>query len=147
MADGGLETGGIIGGAISLLTIAGGAIAWLFGRRDAAKKTREEKLERWQQELSAKEAKLDEGRTAYTEKLENRLELLEAKDEARDTQMTALRIAFELVSSALRHIDPKNSALGLADGLLRSAFPVAATTPADMVEQLVAIEKATGEKA
>ncbi|MES2497129.1 MAG: hypothetical protein V4618_13530 [Pseudomonadota bacterium] len=141
-----MEAGGIIGGALSLLTMAGGGIVWLFGRHDTEKQTREKKLQTWQDEIDAREKRLDQGRTEYTAKLESRLQLLEAKDEARDTQMTALRIAFELVSSALRQIDHSNSALALADDLLRSAFPVPAATPADMVEQLVAIEKTTGER-
>lgn len=147
MADASLEAGGIIGGALSLITILGGGIAWLFGRRDASRRSREDKLHAWQDELEAKEKRIDEGRTAYVERLETRLRALESKDEARDTQMTALRISFELVSSALRHIDPGNSALGLADDLLRTAFPVPPETPADMVEQLVAIERAVGGKA
>lgn len=156
MADGfsTAEAGGIIGGAISILTILGGGVAWLFGRRDAAKKSREDKLERWQEELRAQEARIDEGRTAYTEKLEKRLAEVEAKEEAReaqdaarDLQMRALRIAFELVSSALGAKDPGNPALGLAQDVIRSAFPVPAATPADMVEQLVAIERVTGDAA
>lgn len=145
MAEGvsAVEAGGIIGGALSLLTMAGGGIVWLFGRSDTEKQTRERKLQAWQDEIDAKEKRLDQGRTDYTTKLEARLGALEAKDEARDTQMTALRIAFELVSSALRHIDQHNSALSLADDLLRSAFPVPTKTPSEMIGQLVAIEKAT----
>lgn len=142
-----LEAGGWIGGALAVLTLLGGGVKWLFGRNDQARQTREDKLRAWQEELEAREKRIDEGRTAYVERLEARLGLLEAKDEARDTQMTALRISFELVSSALRHIDPKNSALGLADDLLRTAFPGPAEAPSDMVEQLVAIAKARGEVA
>lgn len=157
MNDGGItsaEAGGLIGGAITVLGMLGGGIAWLFGRSDAAKQTREEKLERWQEELRDKEARLDEGRTAYTEKIENRLAEVEAKEQARevqdiarDMQMRALRIAFELVSSALRAKDPQNPALGLAQDVLRSAFPTSADAPADMINQLIAVEKATGEPA
>lgn len=141
------EWGGIIGGIATAIGMIGAGIGWLFNRRDAAKRTREEKLQTWQDELDEQERRIDEGRTAYTQKIEGRLGALEAKDEARDTQLRALRIAFELVSSALRHIDPNNQALGLADDLLRSAFPVSASTPADMVEQLVAIETATEGRA
>lgn len=141
-----VEAGGWLGGALALLTLLGGGVKWLFGRSDHARQTREDKLRSWQDELEAKEKRIDEGRTAYVERLEMRLGLLEAKDEARDTQMAALRISFELVSSALRHIDPTNSALGLADDLLRTAFPVPAGVPSDMAEQLVAIERATGGK-
>lgn len=141
-----VETGGWIGGGLALLTLLGGGIKWLFGRSDDARRSREDKLQAWQDELEAKEKRIDEGRTAYVERLEMRLGLLEAKDEARDTQMMALRISFELVSSALRHIDPTNSALGLADDLLRTAFPVPAGMPSDMAEQLVALEKTTGGK-
>lgn len=141
MADGGIEAGGVVAATASLLTIIGGGIAWLFRRRDVTKRSREDKLHAWQAELEAKERRIDEGRTAYVERLETRLGLLEAKDEARDTQMTALRISFELVSSALRQIDHTNSALGLADDLLRTAFPVPPSTPPDMAVLLNTIDQ------
>lgn len=147
------EAGGLIGGAVTVLGMIGAGIAWLFGRRDVAKRTREQKLDAYQLELEEKERRLDEGRTAYTTRLEQRLAEVEAKehareaqDAARDLQMRALRIAFELVSSALRTSDPHNPALGLAQDVIRSAFPISPASPADMVGQLVAIETATGEK-
>lgn len=141
------ETGGWIGGALALLTLMGGGVKWLFVRSDDARRTREDKLQAWQEELEAKEKRIDEGRTAYVERLEIRLGLLEVKDEARDAQLTALRISFELVSSALRHIDPRNSALALADDLLRTAFPGTSATPSEMVEQFAVIVKTREEPA
>lgn len=140
---------GIIGGIVTLLGAVSGGVAWLIRRGDTnareARRTREEKLQNWQDELDAQERRIDEGRTAYTEKLEGRLGVLEKKDLARDMQLRALRLAFELVSSALRVIDPANTALRLADDMLRDAFPVSPSAPADLVRSLVAIEEVTRE--
>mgnify|MGYP000002204778 CR=1 FL=1 len=147
MADESMGAGaisGMIGGVVSLLTLIGGAFAFLIRQRSADKASREAKLDKWHHELSARERALDEGRTAYTERLSDRLEELERKDSARDVQMRALRVAFELVSAALRERDPMHHALGLADEMLKQAFPVHPATPADMVRQLVAIEEQTG---
>ncbi|WP_374648702.1 hypothetical protein [Rhizorhabdus sp.] len=137
------HAGGLIGGAVAVLTMLGGAIKWAFRRADESRLSREQKMQTWHLELKEKEAKLDQGRTAYIERLEARLELLESNERARDTQLSALRVAFELVSKALRHIDPANTALHLAEDILRNAFPVPAETPRDMVDQLVAIETLT----
>ncbi|MFZ5704904.1 MAG: hypothetical protein ACOY5R_06515 [Pseudomonadota bacterium] len=150
MADESMGAGAVasmIGGVVSLLTLVGAGIAFLFRQRSADKASREAKLDKWHHELSARERALDDGRTAYTERLADRLEELERKDTARDVQMRALRVAFELVSAALRERDPMHHALGLADEMLKQAFPVHPTTPAEMVRQLVAIEEATGGEA
>jgi len=137
------HAGGLIAGAVAVLTMLGGGIKWMFRRADHASVSREKKLDAWHLELSEKEAKLDQGRTAYIERLEARLELIETNERARDTQLSALRVAFELVSKALRHIDPANTALHLAEDILRNAFPVNPETPRNMVDQLVAIEART----
>jgi hypothetical protein len=83
MADSGgipaAEAGGIIGGTMNFLTLIGGAIAWTFRRSDTRRATREAKLEGWHQELEAREKRLDEGRTLYITRLEERLAIVEAK--------------------------------------------------------------------
>ena len=147
MADENMGAGmisAIVTSAVSMLTIIGTGIAFLIRQRSADRASREAKLDKWHHELSARERALDDGRTAYTERLADRLEELERKDSARDVQMRALRVAFELVSAALRERDPMHHALGLADEMLKQAFPVHPATPADMVRQLVAIEEQTG---
>ena len=109
MADGGVspgEAGGLFAGVVAVLTLLGGGVKWIAGWVDRGRQTREQKLQAWQDELRQQAKDLDEGRTAYTKSLEQRMAVLEANDEARDIQMRALRLAFELVSSALRHLDP-----------------------------------------
>ncbi|MBD3732517.1 MAG: hypothetical protein IE934_07370 [Sphingopyxis sp.] len=147
MADESMGAGaisGMIGGVLSLLTLLGGGIAFLMKRGDVSKASREAKLDKWYLELKAEQAEVNRQREDYVEQLITRLEALERKDSARDIQMRALRVAFELVQAALRERDPNHNALGLADEMLKQAFPVHPATPADMVRQLVSIEEQTG---
>jgi hypothetical protein len=143
------EAGGMLGGLVTLMGFVGGGVAWLFNRSDQRRSARETKLDAWHEELEAREKRLDEGRTAYIVRLEERLgsieesELLRDKrDKARDLQLTALRLSFELVSAALRAVDPANRALQQAEDLLHAAFPVKLGVTADIIDQLRRIDEA-----
>ncbi|WP_190282662.1 hypothetical protein [Rhizorhabdus histidinilytica] len=131
---------GWIGAAIGAI---GTGLGWLFRSRAAAKRRRDERLDAWHHELEEREKRLAAGQSQYVQQLERRLadveakeRAREAKDEARDEQLRALRISFELVSSALRKIDAGNPALSLAEQLLRAAFPVTTETPEPMQADL-----------
>lgn len=144
MADaGGLPPDFARGGIATAIAAIGTGVGWLFRSRAARKRRQDERRDAWQRELEDWQKRLDIGREEYIERLERRVADVErkeaareAKDEARDEQLRALRIAFELVSAALRASDPRNPALSLAEELLRSAFPVQPETPAPMKDAL-----------
>lgn len=117
-----LTEAGVLGAIVALIALIGGGIKWLFGRGDRKVDTREAKLNEWAEELGSWQHRLDEGRSAYTEKLEQRLQALEAKEQSLDRQVRALRTGFELVSTALTKIDADNSALSLAEQIIHAAF-------------------------
>ncbi len=89
-------------------------------------------MQLWHEELSAREATFDA-------RVEDRLKTLEGKDRLREAENMALRMAFELVASALRAIDPRNTALSRAEQLLQVAFPLAPIVPPDMTTSLQTI--------
>ncbi|MHA3791442.1 hypothetical protein [Sphingomonas sp. YL-JM2C] len=144
MADaGGLPPEITRGGIATAIGAIGTALGWMFRSRAARKRRQDERRDAWQRELEDWQRRIDAGRSDYIGQLERRLADVEAKereraakDDARDEQLRALRISFELVSAALRKIDAGNPALGLAEQLLRAAFPVATDMPAPMEDDL-----------
>jgi len=119
MNEGGVtpgEAGGVFAGAIAALGLAGAAIKWFWGEAKAAGLTRRQKLDRWHDELQAKQAKLEQDEAEYHARIEKRLNDLERESRA-------LSRAFELVAAALRIRDPKNAALAEAERLVGEAFP------------------------
>lgn len=137
MANGGLPPEIGPGWIASAIGAAGTGLGWLFRSRAARKRRQDERRDAWQRELEDWQRRIDAGRSDYIAQLERRLGEVEAKerereakDEARDEQLRALRIAFELVSAALRKSDAGNPALGLAEDLLKAAFPIVPAEPA-----------------
>lgn len=133
------EWAGIAAAIVLVLTAVGQGGKWLFSWGERRTDSRHHKLQAWHDELSEREAALDS-------RLEERLKKLEAanlafteKDERRAAESMALRMAFELVASALRAIDPRNTALSRAEQLLQVAFPLAPIVPPDMTTSLQTI--------
>jgi len=65
--------------------------------------------------------------------------LLKARDEQRAHEHAALHTAYQLITAALRNLDPDNAALRMADELLRMAFPPDPWPPPEigrLVEQI-----------
>lgn len=124
---------GIIGAVGTVAAVVGAGImkllTFLAGRADS----RSTKLQKWHDELNAREGDLDAV-------LEERFAKLERRSETHAEQNQALRMAFELVASALRAIDPKNTALSRAEQLLQTAFPLMPIVPPDMSTTLQSIE-------
>lgn len=147
MADGGMPPGEVTGWIAGLAALFGGppaiakTVKWLADRADRRRQRREDKIQAWQDEVDAKARELDKQREGYVARLEGRLSALERGHEARDIQLRALRLAFELVSTALRQIDPENQALVLANDLLRSAFAVPIDDLPDAVKLLGDLSK------
>lgn len=123
------EIGGVTAGVIALLVAFGHGLKWLLNWNDARAHTRSAKLDIWQAELTKREWKLDEDREAYHDKVEKRLEEIDAQNQA-------LRIAFDLVAAPLRFLDPTNPALARAEQILHAAFPLVPRIAKDMSETL-----------
>jgi len=123
------QLGGIFAGIVALLVALGKGAQWLLNWNDARQETRTAKLDRWQQELKEREARLDSEQAAYQQKIEQRLERLE-------TENHALRLAFELVAAPLRALDPENDGLSKAEQLLTAAFPLVPKIPPEMKASL-----------
>jgi hypothetical protein len=111
-----------VGGA----SLGGGFVTlrWFFNFIAARHDRRQAVLDAKQEKLDAEHEALDGGWAQYRRKLERRIEQLEVAAEARDGQMMAMRLAFELVGAELRKADPNNGALRRAEQLLVRAFPL-----------------------
>jgi hypothetical protein len=127
------EWAGIAAAAVLVLGALGKAAQWLFGWADRRAEGRGMKLQAWHDELAAREA-------AWDDRVGARLDLLESENVRRVEENNALRLAFELVASALRAIDPLNTALSRAEQLLQTAFPLVPAIPKDMTATLRGVE-------
>lgn len=107
----GWDIGGIVGGAVAVLGAIGAAFSFIINRADRKEK-----------ELNAR--------------LENRVAELEAKDDKREREVIALRLAFEIVAGVVRRTDPANPELARAERILEAAFPTDLNTPHDMLAML-----------
>jgi hypothetical protein len=131
------EAGGTVAaaGAGAILIGLGHGMKWLLGWGERRAESRAAKLQLWHEELSEREK-------AFDVRVEGRLKTLEERDRLREAENMALRLAFELVASALRSIDPRNTALSRAEQMLQAAFPLAPIVPPDMTAslQVIAVE-------
>lgn len=133
------EVGGIFAGLVTFLTALGAAIKWAFGRRDKAAETRSAKLQAWHEELKQREAELDRKQAEHVAQMEDKLAALALWGRQLETEVAALRGSYQLLASALRIKDPGNPALGQADELLKSAFPLNPVIPPPLAALLANI--------
>ncbi|SNS52976.1 hypothetical protein SAMN06295912_108108 [Sphingomonas laterariae] len=129
------EVGGVVAGIVTVATTAGAGIAWLFRWGEKREESRSAKLQKWHEELEAREARMDAERAGDIAAL--RVDIAKLRREH-----GALHNAQQLLASALRALDPNNPALRMADDLLRQAFAVDPVTPPDMVATLGRIDPA-----
>jgi len=127
------EVTGIIAASAAALFSVGRGFQWLLSWNEGRAERRAVKLQAWHDELTARES-------AFDKRVEDRLKMLEQKAALREAENMALRMAFEVVSSALRTIDPRNTALSRAEQHLQVAFPLAPIVPPDMTLALQTIE-------
>lgn len=139
-AGGQISAAAVGGWVVAALSMAGSAVAWLYRQGGERKTLRERKFEAWEQRLAEREQLLEEGRTAFTRDLAERLERMERREAVSADQVRGLRIALELVSSALRERDPTNPALGQAEQILKAVFPLELAADEDMIASLRALE-------
>jgi hypothetical protein len=123
------EAGGIFAGVLALLALLGRGLKWLLdwraARADAIEAGREGRLKEWQEELDARERRLEEQQAEHQARIEAKLARMEA-------QQSALLNGYQLIASALRALDPASQALKMADQLLTAAFALDPLTPPDM---------------
>jgi hypothetical protein len=110
---------------VALLATIGAGFKWLLNWDDRRKRTRHDKLEAWQRELERREKEVDDRQAEYYRKVETELNKMRA-------QNAALVGAYQLIVAALRVESPTNPALGQADELLKTAFPLDPITPPAM---------------
>lgn len=127
------EVAGILAGVAAILFGIGRGIQWLMSWGEQRAESRAAKLEVWHNELKSREA-------AFDKRLDEELGDLRKRDDTRANENMALRMAFELVASALRAVDPHNTALSRAEQILQIAFPLAPVVPPDMTTHLQMIE-------
>lgn len=126
------EAGGIFAGIVAILVTIGGAFRFLFQWFERRASSRAEKLQIWHDELAGREARIDEKQVAFEAKLERTVEDLRKENQA-------LRLAFQLVSTPLRELEPAHPNLVRAEQLLNAAFPLDPTISAELDEMLHAI--------
>jgi hypothetical protein len=119
------QMAGMFGGALSILTLVGSGIKWVFGRSDR------------------KEAALEAREEGYVAKLEARIIALEKRDEKREAELVEMRAelhdtraALIIVAQEVAVSNPGSPALLLARKLLKERFPLDLETPADMLDTL-----------
>lgn len=136
------EISGIFAGIVALLGSLGAGVRWVVITRKDARISHEQKLEKWEIGLNAREAKIESEERAYRAAIEAKLAALDARHEQMSREHSALRLAFEIVASEIRAKDPMNPALKRAEQLLQAAFPLMPAVPSDMAQQLQAIDRA-----
>lgn len=127
------EVGGIIAGGIAILAALGKGVQWLLGWFDKREVSRTVKLQKWHDELEAREQDLNS-------RIDGRLSSLEKRDEQRAAENLALRMVLAQVTGALKVKDPENPALKRAEQLLTASFPIDPMMPADFNAALTTIE-------
>lgn len=123
------EWAGIISAIAGAVFGFGKGIQWLFSWKARREDGRAAKLQAWHNELSAERDRLAIERAELHEAVVKRVDGLQAEVGVLRDENSALRIAFELVATPLRAIDPGNSALARAEQLLTSAFRRLDPTP------------------
>ncbi|MFN3943883.1 MAG: hypothetical protein ACK4K7_02990 [Allosphingosinicella sp.] len=127
------EVGGVFAGIVTVLALLGGGVRWLVSWRERRAEARSAKLQRWHEELDARERRLDAEEAERSQRLEDRQGRLEVAYAQLHRENAALRIAFELIAAPLRLREPENPALKQAEEMLKAVFPISPLTPPPMV--------------
>lgn len=129
--------GWLAAGIISLLTLAGGSITWLVGRKDRSEDTRTAKLDAWHKELMAREQLFAAQQAAFQTRIDSHLARQDEKIGDLERDVAAYRASTASLVARVTHYDPDDPVLDQVAKLLGAAFPL---TPGDfdetMTEQL-----------
>jgi uncharacterized protein HemX len=128
------QVGGVFAGVVALAVAVGHGLRWWLGWTDRRAASRAAKLDAWQRELMLREARLDAEQAAIIAEIKAQLAELRASNDQLRTEHAALLGAFQLVAGGLRAENPHNPALGLADEILKAAFPIEPRLPASIAD-------------
>ena len=120
-----LNWAGIVGGAVTILTLIGGGINWLWKVSVARAKTRAQKNAEWEAELDRRETEIEGKVSAMLKKCEARC------DEVTQS-LDLYRLSVHLLLSALERTSPHAPELEQVRRLLRQAIPLNGEIPSDM---------------
>lgn len=144
-APSGWDIAAIIAGIVAVLGALGKGGAWLLAWGDRRHQSRMDRLAREEDELAESWSAFRKRVTCERDELAGRVAALERRDIARAKENAALRVAFELVATGLRSIDPDSIALRQAEQILAVAFPLDPQLPLDMTNALGALDAAPHE--
>lgn len=137
------EAGGIFAGVVALLSVLGGAIAWLFARHDRSEEreavdevTRAAKLDAWHRELLAREQLVIAQQTAFQARVDRHMAEQDDKIAGLEREIEKYRVAVPLLAARVAHNDPLDPVLGQVSKLLGQAFPLDGSAPGDMIRKL-----------
>lgn len=119
------EAGGIFAGAVALLVAIGHGIRWVLGFRERRSDNLYQKNLKWEERLAEREAAFENDQRAHFVRIEQRLTRAEL-------QLEAALGAYHLLAGEMRRKDPGNAVLSMAEDLLKEAFRLDPSTPADM---------------
>lgn len=131
------ETAGILGGIVSVLTVLGAGIRWLFGRNDDRLNRREKNLNDWEKTLQRREREM----LSY---LEGRLKELETAQVDQAEKISAVSAALFETMGELQRLDPGSSALARARLVLKDAYPIDPSSPPEIKALVRKLDTAKG---
>lgn len=125
---------------LGIAAAAGASIKWVWDRVTKDRASREQKIEAREHEyVKRQDARIDELERREAERDRRDAERA-IVDKQRDSQVLALRVAFEIVAGEIRRTNPESAELKRAEALLQAAFGVPMDTPADMIAALAAMQ-------
>lgn len=117
------EIGGIFAGLVALLAALGKAAAWLLNWNDARVNSRSAKLQRWHEELTERETRIDAQVNARLNTLETSYERLNDAHSVVLQRLDRSRMAYRVIAAELIEIAPHSAALVQAQMILTEPFP------------------------
>lgn len=118
------EAGGIFAGVIALVVAIGHGAKWLLNWNDERANSRSAKLQAWDRELEAREARMNA-------EIEQRLQSVERENRSVSQSYAAvihkldrMRIAYRIIAAALIEVSPHSAALVQASAILNEPLPV-----------------------
>jgi hypothetical protein len=132
----GWDIAALIAGVIAVMGALGKAGAWLLAWGDRRTQARLDRLAREEDDLAESWSAFRKRVTGELDKAKATIADLERRDIVRAKENAALRVAFELVASGLRVLDPRNIALRQAEQILATTFPLDPQLPLHMTQAL-----------
>lgn len=117
------EIGGIFAGVVALLAALGKGAAWALNWNDARVNSRSAKLQKWHEELTEREARIDAQINARLNTLESSYDRLNDAHALVLQRLDRSRMAYRVIAAELIEIAPHSAALVQAQMILTEPFP------------------------